>query len=424
MCLLRLRHSLFFLLFTALSSSLVGQEVIRGQVIDGETGEPVFAAGVLVQGSSMGTSTDFDGRFRLEVPSLPVRINVSFIGYAMATIGVRTGEEELRVVLEPDAVLMEEAEVVGSRIDERQKQGPLTVESMDVLAIKEAPSGNFYEGLGNLKGVDLTSASLGFKIINTRGFNSTSPVRSLQLIDGVDNQSPGLNFSLGNFLGAPELDVMKVDIVAGASSAFYGPGAFNGVVSMETKSPFRFPGVAVSAKVGERNLTETGFRYADYVTDKEDNPVLGFKVNAFRFSADDWIADNYNPVDGTTYGLDNAGGYDAVNVYGDEYRTVFDYSGDNSSNARGLGAFYRTGYREIDLVDYGTKNLKVSTALHLRLQPEKTYESAELVYGFSSGFGTTVYQGDNRFSLRDIEFYQHKVELLAGQVVCEGLPDE
>ena len=411
MCLLRLRHSLFFLLFTALSSSLVGQEVIRGQVIDGETGEPVFAAGVLVQGSSMGTSTDFDGRFRLEVPSLPVRINVSFIGYAMATIGVRTGAEELRVVLEPDAVLMEEAEVVGSRIDERQKQGPLTVESMDVLAIKEAPSGNFYEGLGNLKGVDLTSASLGFKIINTRGFNSTSPVRSLQLIDGVDNQSPGLNFSLGNFLGAPELDVMKVDIVAGASSAFYGPGAFNGVVSMETKSPFRFPGVAVSAKVGERNLTETGFRYADYVTDNEDNPVLGFKVNAFRFSADDWIADNYNPVDGTTYGLDNAGGYDAVNVYGDEYRTVFDYSGDNSSNARGLGAFYRTGYREIDLVDYGTKNLKVSTALHLRLQPEKTYESAELVYGFSSGFGTTVYQGDNRFSLRDIEFYQHKVEL-------------
>jgi iron complex outermembrane receptor protein len=411
MCLLRLRFSLLVVLFMATVSSSFGQQVIRGQVVDGDTGEPVFAAGVLVKGSNQGTSTDFDGRFRLEVPSLPVQINVSFIGYAMMSVNVRGGEKEIRVVLEPDAVLMEAAEVVGSRIDERQKQGPLTVESMDVLAIKEAPSGNFYEGLGNLKGVDLTSASLGFKIINTRGFNSTSPVRSLQLIDGVDNQSPGLNFSLGNFLGAPELDVMKVDIVAGASSAFYGPGAFNGVVSMETKSPFRFPGVSVSAKVGERNLTETGFRYADYVTDSQDNPVLGFKVNAFRFSADDWVADNYNPVDGTDYGSANPGGYDAVNVYGDEYRTVFDYSGDNSANARGLGAFYRTGYREIDLVDYETKNLKVSTALHLRLQPKKSYESAELVYGFNSGFGTTVYQGDNRFSLRDIEFYQHKIQL-------------
>lgn len=399
------------LTLSLVSLTASAQVAIRGQVLDGETGDPVFAAGVLVAGSTTGTSTDFDGRFRLEVPALPVKLNVSFIGYALLEIDVRSGTDEIRAVLQPDAVLMEEAEVVGSRIDERQKQGPLTVESMDILAIKEAPSGNFYEGLGNLKGVDLTSASLGFKIINTRGFNSTSPVRSLQLIDGVDNQSPGLNFSLGNFLGAPELDVMKVDIVAGASSAFYGPGAFNGVVSMETKSPFRFPGLAVSAKVGERNLTETGFRYADYVENSEGNPVLGFKINAFRFSADDWIADNYNPVDGSQVGATNPGGYDAVNVYGDEYSTVFDYSGDNSANARGLGGFYRTGYREIDLVDYGTNNLKVSTALHLRLQPEKTYESTELVYGFNSGFGTTVYQGDNRFSLRNIEFYQHKLQL-------------
>ncbi len=399
------------LMLSLLSLSGSAQEVVKGQVIDGETGDPVFAAGVLVQGTTTGTSTDFDGRFRIEVPTLPVRLSISFIGYSMLTVDVNSADNEVRATLQPDAVLMEEAEVVGSRIDERQKQGPLTVESMDVLAIKEAPSGNFYESLGNLKGVDMTSASLGFKIINTRGFNSTSPVRSLQLIDGVDNQSPGLNFSLGNFLGAPDLDVMKVDIVAGASSAFYGPGAFNGVISMETKSPFRFPGVAVSAKLGERNLTETGFRYADYIENCRRQPCLGFKVNAFRFSADDWVADNYNPVDGSDVDATNPGRFDAVNVYGDEYKTVFDYSGDNSANGRGLGSFYRTGYREIDLVDYGTKNLKVSTALHLRLQPEKTYESAELVYGFNSGFGTTVYQGDNRFSLRDIEFYQHKIQL-------------
>lgn len=408
---MRLQYWAVCLMLSLLSLTTFAQEVVKGQVIDGETGDPVFAAGVVVQGTSTGTSTDFDGRFRLEVDALPVRLNISFIGYAMLTVDVKTTENDVRVSLQPDAVLMEEAEVVGSRIDERQKQGPLTVESMDVLAIKEAPSGNFYEGLGNLKGVDMTSASLGFKIINTRGFNSTSPVRSLQLIDGVDNQSPGLNFSLGNFLGAPELDVMKVDIVAGASSAFYGPGAFNGVISMETKSPFRFPGVAVSAKLGERNLTESGFRYADYIENAEGNPVLGFKINAFRFSADDWVADNYNPVDGSNVDATNPGRFDAVNIYGDEYKTVFDYSGDNSTNARGLGSFYRTGYKEGELVDYGTKNLKVSTALHVRLQPEKTYESAELVYGFNSGFGTTVYQGDNRFSLRDIEFYQHKIQL-------------
>ena len=108
----------------------------------------------------------------------------------------------------------------------------------------------------------MTTASLGFVVINTRGFNSTSPVRSLQLIDGVDNQSPGLNFSLGNFLGASELDVQKVDLIVGASSAFYGPNAFNGVISMTTKSPFVHQGLSASMKAGERALFETAVRYA------------------------------------------------------------------------------------------------------------------------------------------------------------------
>ena len=409
-----MKHWIFLFVLigvSVLGGTAVAQEMLRGRVIDAELGEPIFSANVIIEGTTTGVTTDFDGQFLLPVSTFPVKLQVSFIGYSLQTVTVQNASDKLTIKLAPDQVLIDAAEVVGDRISEKQKQAPLTVESMDVIAIKEAPSGSFYEGLGNLKGVDVTSASLGFKIINTRGFNSTSPVRSLQLIDGIDNQSPGLNFSLGNFLGASDLDVKSVDIVAGASSAFYGPGAFNGVVSMETKSPFQFPGITVSTKVGERELNELAFRYADFTTDDDGNPVLGFKVNAFRFSAYDWEATNYNPVDGSQVDASNPGRYDAVNIYGDEYKPVFDYSGDGSSNARGLGNFFRTGYKEVDLVDYNTENLKVSTALHWRLNPEDTYESPELVYGFNSGFGTTVYQGDNRFSLRDIEFYQHKLEL-------------
>ena len=409
-----MKHWIFLFVImavSALAGSAAAQEMLRGRVIDAELGEPIFSANVIVEGTTNGVTTDFDGQFLLPVSAFPVKLKVSFIGYSMQTVTVKNASDKLTVKLSPDQILIDAAEVVGNRISEKQKQAPLTVESMDVLAIKEAPSGSFYEGLGNLKGVDVTSASLGFKIINTRGFNSTSPVRSLQLIDGIDNQSPGLNFSLGNFLGASDLDVKSVDIVAGASSAFYGPGAFNGVVSMETKSPFQFPGITVSTKVGERELNELAFRYADYTTDDDGNPVLGFKVNAYRFSAYDWEATNYDPVDGSQVDASNPGRYDAVNIYGDEYKPVFDRSGDGTSSARGLGNFFRTGYKEVDLVDYDTENLKVSTALHWRLMPEETYDSPELVYGFNSGFGTTVYQGDNRFSLRDIEFYQHKLEL-------------
>ncbi|MBK7635046.1 MAG: TonB-dependent receptor plug domain-containing protein [Saprospiraceae bacterium] len=146
-------------------------------------------------------------------------------------------------------------EIKGQRIDEKQKAAPLTIESLDAIAIKQTASTDFYNGLGSLKGVDLTTASLGFTVINTRGFNSTSPVRSLQTIDGVDNQSPGLNFSLGNFLGSSELDIQKVDLIVGASSAFYGPNAFNGVIAMETKNPFFSKGLSASVKVGELEVS-------------------------------------------------------------------------------------------------------------------------------------------------------------------------
>jgi len=394
-----------------MSTAMVAQTTFVGFVKDGDTGEPMFSANVMVDGTSQGVMTDFDGRFSINVASLPVTLNVSFIGYSLKQVQVTQANQRIEVKLIPDQILIETAEVVGERISDKQKQAPLTVETMDALAIKEAPTGSFYEGLGNLKGVDLTSASLGFKIVNTRGFNSTSPVRSLQLIDGVDNQSPGLNFSLGNFLGAPDLDVKTVEIVAGASSAYFGPGAFNGVINMETKDPFVFGGLSASYRMGERNLNEWGFRWAESFDNEEGDAFLAYKINAFAFSAYDWEANNYGPIDGSEVDASNPGRFDAVNIYGDEYRGTMDFADDVTDTKRGLGTFFRTGYKEEDIVDYNTNNLKLSLSGHWRLQPDKKYESPELIYGFNMGRGTTVYQGDNRFSLRDIEFYQHKMEL-------------
>jgi len=406
----RILNIILFLLFT---HCLIGQTLIRGQIEDARTGEPLINASVLIQGTTVGTVTDFDGNFEIDTEiELPVTLVVSYVGYLEQQIEVNEGEMPLDIKLEEDAITTEVVEVRGQRISEKQKAAPLTVESMDLLAIKATPSDNFYDGLGSLKGVDLTAASLGFKVVNTRGFNSTSPVRTLQLIDGVDNQAPGLNFSLGNFLGSPELDVLKVDLIQGASSAFYGPNAFNGVISMETKNPFFQKGLAASVKVGERSLVETAFRYADVVKNKSGMEILGYKFNFSYLRANDWEADNYDPIDESRVPATNPGRYDAVNIYGDEYFPLGDKSspsnqwGDNA----GLGIFYRNGYREIDLVDYDTRNLKANVGLYLRTAPERESESPELILNSSFGFGTTVYQGDNRFSLRNIQFFQNRLE--------------
>ncbi|MBK8548207.1 MAG: TonB-dependent receptor [Saprospiraceae bacterium] len=413
-----MQHKFYWLLLFYVflpSISITAQVTISGKVLDFRTGEELIGASVSDQSNhSNGVTTEYDGSFSLEVKNLPVTLHITYIGFAEKEIIVQSSKEKLVIKLEEDAVTIDLGiEIKGQRIDEKQKAAPLTVESLDAIAIKQTASTDFYNGLGSLKGVDLTTASLGFTVINTRGFNSTSPVRSLQIIDGVDNQSPGLNFSLGNFLGSTELDIQKVDLVVGASSAFYGPNAFNGVISMETKNPFFNKGLSASVKVGERQLFETAFRYAAVLNNKDGKPFFAYKLNFSYLRANDWEANNYDPVADSLVNniflpIENPGGFDAVNIYGDEYSIVNNSTDLNSST--GLNVFHRRGYKELDIVDYDTRNIKTGIALHFRTKPSKDFESPELVIGSNFGYGTTVYQGDNRFSLRGIQFYQHKIE--------------
>ena len=391
-----------------LATGHIFAQEVSGTIKDSKSGEPLFAASVVITGTTVGATTDFDGKFKFNAgQEPPFSLTISYIGYLKKEVQVTSLSGPIKIELETDAVMLKSVEIVESRISEKQQESALTVESMDIIAIKATPAANFYEGLGNLKGVDLTSASIGFKVINTRGFNSTSPVRSLQIIDGVDNQSPGLNFSLGNFLGASELDVLKVDIIQGASSAFYGPNAFNGVIAMTTKSPFVKPGTSFQYKIGERGLHEVALRHAHVFKNKSGEDKFAYKINLFYLQARDWEATDYGPVDDSPVPANNPGGYDAVNVYGDEdLAGGNDFSGvDNLRSYPGLGVYYRSGYREKDLVDYNSKNLKAGLALHYKIKPD-----VEAILSSNFGTGTTVYQGENRFSLKNILFFQNRLE--------------
>jgi len=402
-------NKLLLLAFTFLFQTAFAQIQLSGTIIDGQTKETLIGANVIIKGTDNGTSTDFNGNYILSISGkLPITLEISYLGYKLIETEVTTKNPK-PIYLFPDSKSLQEVRVVDTRITQKQKEAALTVEALDMISIKETPSANFYDALGALKGVDITAASLGFKVINTRGFNSTSPVRSLQIIDGVDNQSPGLNFSLGNFLGSSELDIMKVEIIQGASSAYYGPNAFNGVISMTTRNPFMQQGLSIQYKFGERQLFENSVRFAEKFQNKAGEDIFAFKINLSYMKAQDWEANNMAAVDGEI-SSNNPGGYDAINRYGDE-----DTDGDLNNqtsfqseylNFPGLGKFHRTGYMEKDIVDYNTKNLKAQTSLHYMITPK-----TELIYGTNYSTGTTVYQGDNRLSLKNIQFWQNKIEI-------------
>ncbi|MFM2376149.1 MAG: hypothetical protein RLZZ165_1246, partial [Bacteroidota bacterium] len=306
----------------ALCQWAMAQGTLRGRVTDQETGEGMPGAKIFLKGGAAGALADEAGNFEFAVPiAPPFEVIATYLSYDTLRVMVDDLAKTMKLKLVERTVQVNTVEIVGRSISEKEAENPLTVESMGAIAIKEVAGADFYASLGNMKGVDLTSASLGFKIINTRGFNSTSPIRSLQIIDGVDNQAPGLNFALGNFLGSSELDVQRVDLIVGASSAFYGPNAFNGVISMTTKDPFIHQGLSVQGKVGQRNLVDVAVRYARAFKNKQEKEIFAFKVNGAFMRADDWNATNTDPTQQSLVGRDNPGGYDKVNTYGDENLT-------------------------------------------------------------------------------------------------------
>jgi outer membrane receptor protein involved in Fe transport len=364
------------LTFLVFISVAVSAQEITGVLFDKRTGEALIAASVSIKGTTTGVQTDIDGKFSFKPnQSPPYTLVFSYIGYEPIEVNVTSVEQAKRpfvMRLGESEKVLKDVEIVDTRITEKQKENPLTIESMGLQQIKQTASSTFYEGLSTLKGVDMTTASLGFVVINTRGFNSTSPVRSLQLLDGCDNQAPGLNFSVGNFAGASEIDIQKVDLIVGASSPLYGPNAFNGVLSMQTKSPFYYQGLTVFLKGAERNMFDGAIRYAKAFKNKKGEDKFAFKISASYLRASDWVADNYSKSAGltSTKSESNLGGYDAVNRYGDELRNTNENSYEGKKQTRelpGLGQFFRTGYLEKDLVDYNISNIKASAALHYKI---------------------------------------------------------
>ena len=159
-----------------------------------------------------------------------------------------------------------------------------------------------------------------------RGFNGSGNLRMNQLVDGMDNQAPGLNFSVGNIVGLNELDVDNVELLPGASSALYGSGGMTGTILMTSKDPYKYQGLSAQIKQGVNHLGDPNSSAAPYY-DWMARYAQAFNKFAFRISAEytqakDWYATdyrNYSPVKGTPIsGNRSQPDYNGVNSYGDE----------------------------------------------------------------------------------------------------------
>lgn len=383
------------------------QSTVKGTVSD-NSGQPLPGANIIVIGTSTGTITDFDGNFTLKVNQQPpFTIQVSSVGFETVNKEITTNPQTVNFEL-AEGTSLDEVVISASRTPERIFESPVTVERFGLKEIKNTASADFYDGLENLKGVDINTNSLTFKSINTRGFASFSNTRFMQLVDGMDNSTPALNFPIGNLVGMNETDVHNVELLPGAASALYGANAFNGILFMTSKNPFEFEGISGYHKQGITSQDSSGdntYRDSGIRMAKKFSEHFAAKVNFGWLKGTDWMADNYagKPIGGATRASYD---YDGYNVYGDEVSTNI------RAAAGGLGIIpdvvvSRTGYEERDLTEYNAESVKADWGLYFR----PWADDFEIAYVGKIGTGTTIYQGTNRYNIDNFTQQQHKIEV-------------
>ncbi len=318
----------FFCAITVFAQNTV---TVTGKVSSHTNGESLSAVSVAVKGSNAGTYTDEKGNFRLVVNQpFPLVLLISSVGYAAKEVTVNSGTEAVTVTLEPSYVLGQDVVVAATRVAERILESPVTIERVSASTIRNSPAPSYYDAIGSLKGVDMTTSSFTFKTVSTRGFNGSGNLRFNQLVDGMDNQAPGLNFSVGSIIGLTDLDVDNMELLSGASSALYGPGGMNGTLLINSKNPFKYQGFSAQVKQGIMHIADDyqkpspyydiAFRWGKKVSDK-----FAFKIGAQFIKADDWRANDKRDLDRNNVlskvkpgNRQTDPNYDGVNVYGDE----------------------------------------------------------------------------------------------------------
>lgn len=304
-----------------------------------------------------------------------------------------------------------EVVVSASRVAENILKSPVSIDVIDARRIRLSAQPSYFDAIENIKGVQLLTTSLGFKVYNTRGFAATTNVRFVQLVDGRDNQAPHIGAPIASALAPSDLDIRQVELVPGVASALYGLNALNGLVNMLTRNPFDSEGLSIGQKTGINHVNdaavspklyaETSIRYAHRLGNR-----FAFKVNVVYQRGYDWVAGNRNDLNPNgnaslnLFGADNPA-YDPVNGYGNE-----------AANRRTLtlgGKRYsigRTGYYEAEATDYRLQNGRGDLSLHYRFSP-----TVELAYTYQRGTVNNVYQRTNRFRLENYRLDQHSLTL-------------
>lgn len=411
-----------------LSSVAIAQTQVSGTVSD-SNGQPVPGASVVLD-TTTGTVTDFDGKFSLSTSQTPpFTLTISSVGLESKSVTVSSSVQSLNVTLGESSTELDEIVVSASRIAQRLFESPVTVEKFSISDIQSTPSADYFNGLANLKSVNVLEAGLVFSQISLRGFTDIYNEGLVTLVDGMNNQAPVFGFGVGNLIGVHDIDVQSVEVLPGAASALYGADAYKGIVFINSKNPFDHEGLDISYRRGQTEQDAAGInmfedfaiRMGGKLSDK-----LAVKATFSHKWGSDWLAADYrhtenrNIIEG--YSTDNPD-YNAVNVEGEQpftspviFGAIAGLAGMpelmqlSALSPNYFKTVYSTGYKLVDLMGNDTYNTKGNFAIHYR-PDSKTELSVQSLIGTGKA---PLYTGATVYNLDEVVVQQHKLELKRG----------
>ena len=295
------------LIFTALIVSLSLSQsghYISGKVVD-RNDNPLFGANIILKGTFMGSTSDFDGLYRIDdVDPGKYTLMISYIGYKSQEIELYISEfeiiddeedtessfssklgiddedeeeeadeeatgvlkapfhENINFSLVEDALETEQVVVSASKKKEKLIDAPITIAVVSEQQIRKTAGGDLGSMLKTVRGVETYQVGMGRTALNVRGFMSAFNGRFVSLVDGANYMEPTFFIAYGNTLPFINEDIERLEVVFGPSSALYGPNAHNGLLNVITKHPKDSQGANVSFGGGSSNYQSFRARLA------------------------------------------------------------------------------------------------------------------------------------------------------------------
>ena len=272
-----------------LFGSVYSQTQVSGSVMDAENMEPIPGVNVIIDGTNIGTVTDFDGNFVINTSQdAPLTLVISYVGYSAQRVNVTSSGQDINVSLSAGQNL-EEVIISASRRAQKVTEAPASVSVISTREIENsAQVAEPSRILVSVPGVQIQQQTANTLNLEMRAGSGTFGTSTYVMRDnrGLITPAAGTFFSFQQ--GLSNLDLASVEVVRGAAGVLYGPGVTSGVVHFRSKSPIDYTGNSASFWGGELNTFGSEFRIAR----ANDSKTFGWKINARLNSGNDFVYDD------------------------------------------------------------------------------------------------------------------------------------